>query len=193
MKKFITGMVAAAAALLTLAFTPFVNPIRHVAYSGASLNVNAQGFVIQYPSGSGTSPIIVATAWEAPVLQVSTGLGAGALLATGTVYGGFTTASSLVLKSATMYVSVASSNTAANQVITATDGTNTCTFIFACNSNTPSGTLSTGVASAGGSNGSGTGCSYAAGAYITISTTTQGCGTAATVKNIVISGIPNGV
>jgi hypothetical protein len=107
-----------------------------------------------------------------------------ALLATGTTYGGHTVNKAFTVTDVTLYVSVGSSVTAANQVFTITDGTNTCTATFACNTVTNT----TGAKTVAVANGSGTGCVYAASAALSFSLTTQGCGTAATVKNVDIVG-----
>lgn len=74
-------------------------------------------------------------------------------------------------------VTSASGGGAANTVITATDGTNTCTFTIPCNSNVPAGSQNTGAFRVAAANGAGTGCVYANAAGITTSVTTAGCTT----------------
>lgn len=121
----------------------------------------------------------------APITLTSAYLGAaGTLLATGTVYGGHVVNKPFTVTDVTMYVGTASTATVANTVFTITDGTNTCTATFACNTSTNT----TGAKTAATANGAGTGCVYAASAALSFSVTTQGCATAATVKNIDVVG-----
>lgn len=194
MKKFIVGMAVATTALLSFGFTFWTDSPRHPNVTGldAAGGTSVGRFLVVMASGSTTTPKLAYSTLQMPILDISTGLGAGTLLATGTVYGGAVTTSGFVLTSMSMYVSVASSNTAATQVLTVTDGTNACLFTFACNGNAGvgGGTLTTGVTSISGTDGGGTGCTFAANATLTVSTTTQGCGTAATVKNIIVYGRP---
>lgn len=123
---------------------------------------------------------------EFAVDKVSSGISAGTLLATGTNYSGFKLPQAWTLTHLSINVTTASAATVANTVITTTDGTNTCTFTFACN--TDSNT--TGVKDKAGVNGAGTGCVYAAGALVTLSVTTQGCATAITTNSITTWGKP---
>lgn len=66
----------------------------------------------------------------------------------------------------------ASGGGAGNTVITATDGSNTCTFAIPC-----SVSQSSGVYTVAGANGSGTGCAYGGTAGVAASVTTAGCTT----------------
>lgn len=109
-------------------------------------------------------------------------------LLTAATFGGFMPTHNITLTRLTMYVSVASTATAANTVWTASDGTNTCTFTFPCNTTGFGGTQDTGTKGITATNGAGTGCVYAAGALITLAVTTQGCATAATVLNAELVG-----
>lgn len=118
--------------------------------------------------------------------KVSSGISAGTLLATGTNYSGFKVPQAWTITDTSMNVTTASTATAANTVITYTDGTNTCTATFACNTVTNTTGAKAGVIA----NGAGTGCVYAANALITFSVTTQGCATAATVNSITTWGKP---
>lgn len=118
--------------------------------------------------------------------KVSSGIGAGNLLTAGVNYSGFKMAQAWTLTHLSINVTTASSATAANTVLTSTDGTNTCTFTFACNTVTNT----TGVKDVAGVNGAGTGCVYAAAASVTWSVTTQGCATAVTTNAMGLWGKP---
>lgn len=107
-----------------------------------------------------------------------------ALLTAITMAGHALPAHAFTVTDVTMYVSVASSATVANTVWTISDGTNTCTATFACNTSTNT----TGTKTVATANGAGTGCVYAASAVLTLAVTTQGCATAATVKNVDVVG-----
>lgn len=109
-------------------------------------------------------------------------------LLTAITMGGHRNTAAFTATGLSVYVSVASSNTAANTVWTASDGTNTCTFTFTCNGSGIASYQGTGVKYVAGVNGAGTGCVWAANASITLAVTTQGCATAATVKNADLIG-----
>jgi hypothetical protein len=118
--------------------------------------------------------------------KVSSGIGAGTLLATGTNYSGYKLPQAWTVTHVSLNVTTASTATVANTVLTITDGTNTCTATFACNTVTNT----TGVKDVAVANGAGAGCVYAAASLVTISVTTQGCATAATVNSITTWGKP---
>lgn len=146
------------------------NANQPLAWDGATTHA----FVCLTPPGS--DPLTITSA--------SSGFGAGTLLATGIVFGGHQVTQAATITNVSIYVSVASSSTAATDVITITDGTNTCTATFNC-----TGTMdSSGAKNVATANGAGTGCVYAANAKLTYSATTQGCVTPPTVKNIDIIG-----
>jgi hypothetical protein len=86
----------------------------------------------------------------------------------------------LILTSVTYYVSGAASG-AGNTVFRASDGTNTCDFTSSCTTNDNT----TGVKRVDGTGTAGTGCSFAAGAAITLSIQSTSCATTKpTIKNI---------
>ncbi len=110
----------------------------------------------------------------------------GTCPATGTGCVGHTVgAHPVTITAVTGYVSVASGGGAANTVITITDGTNTCTATFACNTVTNT----TGTKRVATVNGAGTGCVYAASAALSAYVSTAGCTTTQpTFRNIDIVG-----
>lgn len=109
-------------------------------------------------------------------------------LLTAITMGGARVSQAYTVTGLTKYVSVASTATAANTVWTVSDGTNTCTITFPCNTTGVGGTQDTGTKFVAAANGAGTGCVYAANANLTLAVTTQGCATAATVKNATVLG-----
>ncbi len=111
-----------------------------------------------------------------------------ALLTAITFGGTITAAKPFTVTGVTLYVSVQSTSTAANTVFTITDGTNTCTATFTCNSTGIASFQGVGAKRVTTANGAGTGCVYAASTPLTIAVTTQGCATAATVTNINVVG-----
>lgn len=74
-------------------------------------------------------------------------------------------------------------------VVTATDGTNTCTFTGTCAGALPAtGYAGTATYRMPGVNGAGTGCVYASGASITASITASNCGTTTPVGSFTLEG-----
>ncbi len=86
------------------------------------------------------------------------------------------------------FVATQAVTTAASLVFTITDGTNTCTGTFTCDGTGIASLQGTGPKRVATANGAGTGCVYAASAALTLSVSTQGCGTAPIVNNIDVVG-----
>lgn len=114
----------------------------------------------------------------------------GACPATGTgCTGHILPARAFTVTAVTGLVSVVSGGGAANTVWTITDGTNTCTATFTCNTSAITGTANTGAKRVATANGAGTGCVYPASAALTISVTTAGCTTTQpTFRNVDVVG-----
>ncbi len=86
------------------------------------------------------------------------------------------------------FVATQAVTTAATLIFTITDGTNTCTGTFTCDGTGIASLQGTGPKRVTTANGAGTGCVYAASAALTLSVSTQGCGTAPIVNNITVVG-----
>ncbi len=86
------------------------------------------------------------------------------------------------------FVATQAVTTAATLIFTITDGTNTCTGTFTCDGTGIASLQGTGPKRVTTANGAGTGCVYAASAALTLSVSTQGCGTAPIVNNINVVG-----
>ncbi len=92
------------------------------------------------------------------------------------------------LTGVSLFVATQALTTAATTVFTLTDGTNTCTATFTCDGSGIASLQGAGPKRVAVVNGAGTGCVYSAEAPLTLSVTTQGCGTAAIVNNINVVG-----
>lgn len=158
--------------------------------AGASDYASSDGTTVTFAgpiaATSATLSGALTTTREFVVDKVSSGIGAGSLLAAGTNYSGWKLPQAWTATHVSINVTTASTATVANTVFTITDGTNTCTATYACNTVTNTA----GVKDVATANGAGTGCVYAASALVTISVTTQGCATAATVNSITTWGKP---
>lgn len=129
------------------------------------------------------SAIIQVAAQEFPVIVAWP----NAAMAGATKTGGFVvgSAATTLTRASFNVTSASGGGAAANTVITATDGTNTCTFSLPCTTSN-----ATGAFSVAGVNGSGTGCAFAASAALTASVTTAGCATTQpTVSTLTILGV----
>jgi hypothetical protein len=87
-------------------------------------------------------------------------------------------------------VTGASGGGAGDTVLTATDGTNTCTFTFPCTSAAGGTGTNPRTLRAAGVNAAGTGCTYARGACIAATVTTAGCTTTQpTLRTLAVQGM----
>ncbi len=119
---------------------------------------------------------------------VSFSVAPNALLAATTLGGAIIGPQAFTVTGISPFVATQAVTTAATLVFTISDGTNTCTGTFTCDGTGIASLQGTGPKRVTTANGAGTGCVYAASAALTLSVSTQGCGTAPIVNNINVVG-----
>ncbi len=129
-----------------------------------------------------TGPVRAATEY------VAFSVSPNALLAATALGGAIVGPQAFTVTGISPFVATQAVTTAATLIFTITDGTNTCTGTFTCDGTGIASLQGTGPKRVTTANGAGTGCVYAASSALTLSVTTQGCGTAPIVNNITVVG-----